>query len=98
MRASEINEGGRYLLAVTFPGTPRLRISRVATVVAKDGATVVVEILEQTCVNLDQISPAQVPYAMVMGELRYELRPVRRTVRAADLSPLIARPAPVGAG
>ena len=86
MKASEITEGRRYLMAVTIPGAgPRLRATRAASVIARHGAKVVVEVREQTCVNRHEIPDGEFTRAMLDGELRYELRPVRRSVRAADI-------------
>ena len=96
MKASDIQDGGRYLLAVTLPGTPKLRATRSATVVSKDKSAVVVEVLEQVCVNLDEIAAGNVAAAMIDGELRYELQPVRRTVRAADIVGQLDEPADAG--
>ena len=88
MKASDITEGGRYLLAEIIPAgprTPRIRARRAVTVIAKARTTVTVEALERVCANHEEIPPEQIPHAMVTGRLRWELQPVRREVRAADI-------------
>jgi hypothetical protein len=55
-------------------------------VIAVDGASrVTVEVPEPVCVNAHEYPPEQIPWAMVNGHLRYEQRPTKRIVRAADI-------------
>jgi hypothetical protein len=98
MKATEIEPGRRYLLAVVItagPRTPRVKAHQHATVIAVDGAqAVTVEVLEPVCVNADQFPPERHAWAMVNGKLRHELRPTKRTVRAADILEPAPEPAP----
>jgi hypothetical protein len=89
MKANEIEPGRTYVLSVTItagPRTPRTKVRQHATVVAVDGATrVTVEVPEPACVNAHDYPPEQHAWAMINGHLRYELRPTKRIVRAADI-------------
>ena len=89
MKTADINPGARYLAQLTIPAgprTPRMRTTRAVTVVAKpDARTVTVEAPEPVCVNLADFAPEDVTRAMLDGKLRYEQRPCRRDIRAADI-------------
>jgi hypothetical protein len=89
VKHSEIEPGRTYLLATVIgagPRTPRIKAHTRARVIAVDGAQrVTVEVPEPVCVNADEFPPEQIAWAMVNGKLRYEQRPAKRTVRAADV-------------
>jgi len=93
MKATDITPGHRYSIAVTItagPRTPKMRATQHATVVAVERSTVMVEVTEPVCTNLDQLPDDISPgYAMANGLLRWEQRPVTRTIRAADVIELV---------
>jgi hypothetical protein len=89
MKATDIEPGRAYILQVIIPPgprTPRFKTRQTATVIAVDNArAVTVEVLEPVCVNLDEIPPDGIAAAMINGQLRYQLRPTKRIVKAADI-------------
>jgi hypothetical protein len=92
VKANDITPGGRYIIRVAAPapGAPRLHTTRTVTVIAKpDARTITVEWTEPHCTNLADYqtpgAPHGVAWAMLQGWLRYEPRPVRGTIRVADV-------------
>lgn len=89
MKATDITPGRRYSINVVItagPSTPRMRATQTATVVTVERSNVTVEVTEPVCTNLDQLPDDISPgYAMANGLLRWEHRPITRTIRAADV-------------
>jgi hypothetical protein len=85
VKHADIETGRAYMLRVTIPGTPKVTLRKRVSVVATADRQVVVEHPAPVCVNRDDFPPEQHSRAMLDGKFRWEQRPTRRVVRAADI-------------